>query len=251
MNRGRQLLLVAASAGVLAAAACGGGSGAPATVPTATPTPTIAPMLVAQPASVGFTIFSGSPTATVDLLAFGGVGQTLTASVADPTRAGASTPVWVAPGKAQTTITALAGGTTTVTISDGLGASAAITYASDLCGRPENLAPQSTLLFPPKNSTGNPTTGVTAFVGLASVGKPGPMRMHLIVGPHETLEAPAPQPAASAPPGSDPAPVPTPTATTVGIYAAPLPALPAGRTIRVQISDDWCEPPFVVGSFST
>lgn len=194
--------------------------------------------------------------ASVELDGTGDFGGQFSVSVADPTQVGASTPSLVRSGVATmalvpisvgTPVTFL--GTTVVTVSDGQGLSTNVSVTQAVCGRPENLVLGTTMIYPRQNSPGNPTTGTVAYVDVVSHVAPSAVALHVIVGTHGTLEAGLMQPSAP-PPNAGPMPFPPAWAVST-VLAAPLPPLPAGATIRLQIYDDTCQLPLIVGSFST
>lgn len=216
------------------------------------------PALTAIPSAVTFPLPGAIPTpAPVELDGIGAFSGPFTVSVADPTQVGASLPVIVRLGVATMSLVPISSGTpgagplgtTTVTIADAQLAATTLTVTQTLCGRPDNLLPASSLIFPRQGTTGNAATGTTAYVAVQSHVPPATVALHVIVGTNGTLEAGAMQPA-TPPPGAAPLPF-TPVNVVTTVLAAPLPTLPAGATIRLQIYDDTCQPPIVVGSLST
>jgi hypothetical protein len=221
-------------------AACGGSSGSAPGAPAAPPSPPS----VSQPA-LSFTKIGAAPPQTVSLANFAGP---VSVTVADPLIVSVS-PATLPAGSGTLTVTAVAGGTTTIALSDGVNAPLTLAVTVNLCLPPVPVLVQTQ----PANKATNVSPSVGSIVfGLAKSQNWAPaiveqfgVRLIAANGAvvNGSLVAPS-QP----PPNASPA-----VAASDDWYAASIPQLSAGTTYRVQIVNpsDTCLPPFVAGTFST
>lgn len=218
-------------------AACGGPSGS-------APSAVAAPPSVSQPA-LTFTKIGAAPPQTVSFANFAGP---VTVTVADPLIVSV-TPAALPAGSGALTVAAVAGGTTTIALSDGVNAPLTLSVTVNVC-----LPPVPVLL---QTQPADKATNVSPSAGSIVFGLPKSQNwapaivegfgVRLIAANgavvNGSLLAPS-QP----PPNASPA-----AAANDDWYAASLPQLVAGTTYRVQVVNpsDTCLPPFVAGTFST
>jgi hypothetical protein len=205
------------------------------------PTPTPAPLTLSAQ-SVTFDIFNSQPQ-TITVTSASNFGGALHALPVDGTRVGATVSM-TGTGSATVSLIPISGGSTSVTLQDAIGARASIAVTQLLCGRPDNLRPASTLIYPQPGASGvSPAVGRLYFA-VTSVVAPSPI-LHVWT-PYGTLEGSA-LTAATPPPGAasfTPGPNVTVMAATIG-------TLPISARVTTQIYDDPCQPPIPTGTFDT
>jgi hypothetical protein len=176
-----------------------------------------------------------------------GAAAAFTVSVDDPTQVGAA----VASGGTALVVTPISSGrtgATSVHVANAGGAETIVTASEGLCGRADNLAPGSTIIYPRNGARGVSTHVGKLYFAIFSQKAAPAARLHLIVGSHGTLEgsrlmkAVAPRGAASVEPR---------TGLALTVMAATVPELPAASLLHAQVYDDACQPPLIAGTFRT
>jgi hypothetical protein len=206
-----------------------------------------------RPPSAAFTIAQRLPgPATVSLEGNGAnaVGSAFTVTVDDPTQLGAGVSNLDSPSATLYLIPVSSGRThsTVVRVKNAKGQTTTVTVTQGKCGRPDNLAAQSQLVYPKPGTTGvSPYVNVLYFA-VFSRAPITPMNLHLIAGQHATLEGsqlfPALPPSGSKKVAKQPGFV-------LNYMAATVPRLSRSTSYRTQIYDDTCQPPALTGGFST
>ena len=230
----------------------------PTATPTPSPSPSVTPALVASPSSLEYVAagpYIPSPQ-PIQLISNLTIGPGFTISVGDPVQTGASLPLQTGPTTGMFFIYPISIGQrpssppagTVVTATDSLGAAADITVKQDICGRPDNLLPNSLLVFPVAGSSGVPPTIGKLYFAVFTQVQPYDVNLHLILGQHGTLEG-SPLQSATPPPGSTMV-TPRP-GETLTYMAGAIPVLQSGAQYWTQIYDDTCQLPILPGGFST
>jgi hypothetical protein len=239
-----------AATALLVAGCGGGGSASPA------PAATSQSNLVASPASIT-NVGRGTQVLVT------GVQGAATITVANQFLLDVSTPV-VNGSAIAFTLTEIAGGNTTVTVTDATHASVTIPVTMTLCVPPTpnvTLVGENVAIATPSPAPGQPQQGATftyVYFGVPIVPAPYtapatlPYRTRLVGSDRSIVNGTGltaiglqgnpqpPPPPASPPPGQS-------------VYFDTLPPLLGGLPYQIQLADSngSCAPPFVVGSFST
>lgn len=221
-------------------AACSGGSSSGSSSGATTPH---ANVLSVTPASVSFSGNSGQQ-ATVSVAGSAG---TVNFSVADPTLARVTSS-----GSNAFTITPIAGGATTVTFSDGAGATGTFSLSTFVCTPP---SPTLDWVYPAFGSSGVSTSVQNVWFGLYNTSNPINSTIpdyyaYLIGSDGSTIQGQGIVAASGSPPSGATPPSPGYTYT---YYMSAISGLKAGVTYKMQLVDskEQCLPPHVYGSFST
>jgi hypothetical protein len=241
---GASLVLTAA----VAAAGCGGGGSSTPLREPALPT-TTPPPLSASPTAL---LLNRVPT----LLLVTGLRGTPSIAVADPLLVDVSPPV-INGSAVSFTLAEAAGGSTTVTVTDGGGGSVTVPITTTLCLPPApnlTLIGEAIAIATPSPPPGQPqfrfayttlffsTPSLLANIALAYKTR--------LIGSDGSIAYGSPlEPISQVGTATSASPPPAPAGTTESFSAAP--ALGRGLTYRVQIIGQGCEPPVIVGSFST
>ena len=223
---------------VLALADCGGG----ATVAGGGTTPPAA-SLSFSPSSVSF---SGSSGQRASVSVSGATGS-LSFAVADPTIAR------VTPTAPYTfTVTPLAGGSTTVKVTDGAGATGTFPVSTYVCVPP---SPALDWVYPAYGSSNVPVGTGNIWFAIYLTGNPiestiTDSNVYLIGSDGSTIQGQNLVQNNTTPPAGSTPPAPGYTYT---YYTSAISGLKAGLTYKVQLVDakEQCLPPLVYGSFST
>jgi hypothetical protein len=177
-------------------------------------------------------------------------------TLADPTFADIGTPL-VNGSSASFTVSPVAGGNTSITVTDGSGDSVIIPVSIALCEPPVPalaLLAENVALPMPSPSPGSGTLPIrlsTIFVTTLANTQPfvTDFSLRLIGSDGSIYEGPPLAPASQAPAATGATPAPAPSGDTE--YFDPAPVLQAHTAYRVQLLGEHCLPPDVFGSFST
>lgn len=226
---------------LLALGGCGGGGSSAAPAQSVT--------LSVAPAAFTFPLNDNTPE-PVSVMRSTGAFASLGLSVGDPTVVGVTAPNLTG-ASAAFAIIPIAHGATTITATDGTGASTSVSVTTATCGRPPSfLAAQQ--VVPASGATSvTPSIGQLYFVVYVVSGAGVSGNLHLSVGAHGTLEG-GPIVTSSLPPGTIlPSPPPLPGPVTSATVSATVPALGAGQQYQTQLYNDTCQGAVVAGTFST
>ncbi len=150
------------------------------------------------------------------------------------------------------TVTQLAGGSTTVKVSDATGASGTLSVSTFICVPP---APPLDLVYPAYGSSNVPLSATNIWFGIYDTTNAVDATIpdyyvYLIASDGSTIQGQnLVLNTAAPPPGS----TPPPSGYTFTYYTSAISGLKAGLTYKVQLVDpkELCLPPDVPGSFST